>query len=70
MLNLYDVVKTKKDYPDLSLTKENIGAVVDVLNGGEAYTVEFIDDSGDTIEDALFTEFKENDLILIKKPGV
>ena len=65
MFNLYDIVKTKKDYPELFVTKENIGTVVDVLNSGEAYTIEFINEDGETIEDALFKEFKENELIRI-----
>ena len=66
MFNLYDVVRTKKDYPELSLTKENIGTIVDKLSNGKAYTVEFLDENNDTIEEALFTEFGENDLILIE----
>ena len=66
MLNLYDVVKTKKDYPNLSLKKENIGTVVDILNGGDAYTIEFLDENNDTIEEALFYEFNGSDLVLIK----
>lgn len=66
MLNLYDVVKTKTDYPDLFLTKENIGTIVDVLNNGEAYTVEFLDENNETIEEALFVEFNESELVLIK----
>lgn len=66
MFNLYDVVRTKKDYPELSLTKENTGAIVDILSNGKAYTVEFLDENDDTIEEALFTEFGENDLILIE----
>lgn len=65
MLKLYDVVRVKKDYPELSLTTKNIGTIVDVLNDGEAYTVEFVDESGDTIEDALFIEFKKNVLEVI-----
>jgi hypothetical protein len=64
MLNLYDVVKVKKDYPEYSLKKEYIGTVVDVINNGEAYTIEFINEQGETIEEALFTEFKESELIL------
>ncbi|MBR5518635.1 MAG: DUF4926 domain-containing protein, partial [Clostridia bacterium] len=48
------------------LTKENIGTIVDKLSNGKAYTVEFLDENNDTIEEALFTEFGENDLILIE----
>lgn len=64
MFNLYDIVKPKKDFPELNLKKTNIGTVVDVLGGGEAYTVEFINENGETIEGALFAEFLESDLYL------
>ena len=65
MLKLYDVVKTKRDYPEYELKTIHKGAIVDVINDGEAYTVEFIDENGDTIESALYTEFQENELELI-----
>ena len=42
MLKLYDVVKLKKSNPELGISSSNTGAVVDILSGGEAYTVEFI----------------------------
>lgn len=66
MLELYDVVSLVNDDIEHGVKKEYIGAVVDVLSGGEAYTVEFVDDKGETVEDALFTEYKENELRLIK----
>ena len=62
MLELLDVVRVKKEYPELSLTPKNIGTIVDVHNGGEAYTVEFIDEKGETIEKALYKEFTESEL--------
>ena len=62
MFELLDIVRVKKEYPELSLTTNNIGTIVDVHNGGEAYTVEFIDKNGDTIEKALYTEFTESEL--------
>lgn len=62
MFELNDMVKVKKEYPELSLTPKHIGAIVDAHNGGEVYTVEFIDENGDTIEQALYTEFTESEL--------
>lgn len=67
MLHLYEVVRTKKDYPDLNVTTENIGTVVDVLVNGKAYTVEFFDENNETIEKALYTEFKEDELVSVEQ---
>ena len=64
MLKLHDVVKLKKDREDLGISSSDLGSVVDILQGGEAYIVEFIDDEGETIEDSLFTEFTESELVL------
>ena len=62
MFELLDIVRVKKEYPELSLTPNNIGTIVDVHNGGEAYTVEFVDENLETIEEALYTEFAESEL--------
>lgn len=62
MLRLYDIVKLKNERPDLKIKTNNIGVIVDVLKDGEAYTVEFTDENGNTIENSLFVEFKENEL--------
>ena len=63
MLALYDVVKLKNPEPSLGLTVENIGFVIDILNNGKAYVIEFIDSDGNTIEDSLFVDFTEDQLI-------
>lgn len=65
MFNLYDTVKPKRDFPKLHLKSEHIGCIVDILGNGKAYTVEFFDEEGNTIEDALFYDFEEQDLIKI-----
>lgn len=62
MFELLDIVRVKKEYLELSLTPKHIGTIVDIHNDGEAYTVEFIDENGDTIEKALYTEFDESEL--------
>lgn len=62
MFELLDIVRVKKEYPELSLTPKHIGTIVDIHNGGKAYTVEFIDENEDTIEKALYTEFAESEL--------
>lgn len=62
MFELHDIVRVKKEYPELSLTPNNIGTIVDIHNGGEAYTVKFIDENLETIEEALYREFSESEL--------
>ncbi len=62
MFELHDIVRVKKEYPELSLTPKNIGTIVDIHNGGEAYTVEFIDENLETVEEALYREFAESEL--------
>ena len=62
MFGLLDTVRVKKEYHELSLTPKHIGTIVDVHNSGEAYTVEFIDENGDTIKQALYTDFTESEL--------
>ena len=66
MLDLYTTVKLKKKHPELHLKEGSLGAVVDVLKNGEAYTVEFLDENGNTNEEALYTYFKENELEVVK----
>lgn len=62
MLALYDVVRLREDDPAHGVKKSYKGAIVDILAGGEAYTVEFFNDDDETIEDALFTEYTEDQL--------
>ncbi|MBR4077605.1 MAG: DUF4926 domain-containing protein [Oscillospiraceae bacterium] len=66
MLKLHDVVRLKKDNKKYGIPAETIGAIIDVHGDGSAYTVEFVDGEGNTYEEALFTEFREDDLILVK----
>ena len=66
MFSLYDIVKLKEDDKSHGVKKSFTGTVVDVLGKGEAYTVEFFDDTGETIEDALLTEYKAEDLVLVE----
>lgn len=64
MFKLYDTVRIKE--PTELIRADYIGAVVDVLNNGESYTVEFIDSNGKTIVDSLFNEFAEHELVLYR----
>ena len=65
--DLLDVVRLKADCPRLGLTRAQTGAVVDVARGGAAYTVEFIDEEGNTFEDALFEQFSADELELVSR---
>lgn len=65
MLKLYDIVSINRDDNQHGLVKGQQGTVVDVLSDGEAFIVEFFDEDGNTIEDALFANYKPADLILV-----
>ena len=62
MFRLLDVVRLKKDNLHYGVPTTVSGTIVDVHEGGKAYTVEFIDNEGNTFEDALFDEFTDADL--------
>lgn len=66
MLKLLDIVKLKKDDTAHGVKKSYLGTIVDVQAEGKAFTVEFVDESGETIEAALFTDYKPEDLILVQ----
>lgn len=57
MFQLFDVVRLKWDDPDAGVPKGTAGTIVDVMGAGEAYTVEFVDDDGETYEKALLKEY-------------
>lgn len=67
MLKLHDVVRLKNDNKKYGIPADAIGAIVDVLGDGSAYTVEFVDGEGNTYEEALFTEFRADELILVNQ---
>lgn len=56
MLKLLDIVTLKADDPDTGLKAGTEGTIVDVHGNHEAYTVEFSDEDGNTIEEALFKD--------------
>jgi len=66
MPKLYDTVRLKKDNEELGVKASYLGTIVDVLNGGEAYTIEFVDENGDSIEAALFAEFKPDEFDVVE----
>ena len=66
MLELYDVVYINHDDEIHGLKKGQHGTIVDILAGGSAYVVEFYDKDGETIEDALFVDFRSDELSLVK----
>lgn len=47
-IELLDTVALAADVPALGLTVGEVGAVVEVFGGGEAFEVEFCDPSGET----------------------
>ena len=67
MFKLLDVVAITHNDDEHGVKKGFIGTIVDVHAGGEAYTVEFLDDKGETIEEALFTDYKQEELVLVTR---
>lgn len=65
MFGLYDTVKLKKADLVHGVKSTYLGSIVDVLEEGKAYTVEFVDDAGETVESALLTEYLEQQLELV-----
>ena len=57
MFALYDIVVLREDDPEAGVKAGTEGTVVDIQDGGKVYTVEFFDENGDTIEDALFKDY-------------
>ena len=47
-IELLDTVAVMADIPAMGLTAGEVGAVVEILGGGEAFEVEFCDNSGVT----------------------
>ena len=64
MFNLLDVVRLKNDDIEAGVKKTYKGAIVDVLDKGQAFTVEFFDEKGNTVEKALFKEYTTDQLEL------
>jgi hypothetical protein len=62
MFELYDTVVLLEDDHDTDVKAGTEGTVVYIQGNGEAYTVEFFDENGDTIEDALFKDFLPSQL--------
>ena len=66
MFGLHDTVRLKNENRKYGISEDAIGAIVDVLGDGRVYTVEFLDNEGNSCENALFTEFTADELILVK----
>jgi len=65
MFELFDIVKLKEDRPDLGIKTNFLGTVIDVLDDGTVYTVEFIDENNETIDESIFTYFYESELVRV-----
>ena len=70
MLKLYDIVKLKKDRLDIGVKANNIGTIIDIIENGKAYTVEFFDENNETIEESIFEHFEERDLISVENYNI
>lgn len=63
---MLDIVKLKVDDPVTGVPKGAKGTVVYIHAGGAAYTVEFIDEDGDTYDGSFKREFTEDELLPIE----
>ncbi len=45
---LFDSVALLEDLPDENLRRGQVGAIVEIFDGGEAFEVEFVDTKGET----------------------
>lgn len=57
MFELYDTVVLREDDPEAGVKAGTKGAIVYIHGNGKAYTVEFFDENGDTIEESLFKDY-------------
>ena len=62
MLKLLDIVTLRNDDPEAGIKAGTEGTIVDVLDNGKAFTVEFFDEAGNTIEASLYTEYTPEQL--------
>lgn len=62
MLKLLDIVILKTDDPETGIKAGTEGTIVDVLGNGKAFTVEFFNEDGNTIEASLYTEYTPEQL--------
>ena len=67
MFNLYDIVRLKQEDTKYGVKTSYEGIIVDVQSGGKDYTVEFFDEKGETVFDALFRDYSEDMLELIQE---
>ena len=62
MLELLDIVILKTDDPETGIKAGTEGTIVDILGNGKAFTVEFFDKDGNTIEASLYREYTPEQL--------
>ena len=56
-LSILCYLTLKNDDPETGVKAGTEGTIVDVLGNGKAFTVEFFDEDGNTIEASLYTEY-------------
>lgn len=66
---ILDVVKLRYDDQKHGVKRSFLGTIVDIISSSNevVFTVEFLDDHGETVESALLTEYKAYDLILVQR---
>lgn len=62
MFKEHDIVRLKKDDPEYGARDTYIGAIVSVLTP-EIYTVEFVDENGESVTKALYKFYRDAELV-------
>jgi hypothetical protein len=64
---LFDVVALTRDLPEENLLQGQVGTIVEIYNGGEAFEVDFVDRDGHTY--SLLTLRPEQLMLLHYEPA-
>ena len=66
-LKLFDVIALTENLPEENLLSGQVGTIVEVYNGGEAFEVEFVNVKGETY--GLLTLYPEQLMLLHYEPA-
>ncbi|MDD4688899.1 MAG: DUF4926 domain-containing protein [Eubacteriales bacterium] len=68
MFELYDIVELIHDREDLGLKQGTRGTVIDYVKSDNVYSVEFYDETGETIESSIFEYYTPDELKFVERP--
>ena len=65
MIKLYDVVRLIVDDNENGISKGSVGTVIDILDNGAAYTIEFQTSDSESDVDAPICDYREDALSVV-----